>query len=220
MGIMRAGAVLTLIGLSATGCATKGYVMQQIRAAQDTSRTQWTAGDAAVRSDLTTKVSGVQTDVDSVKMEVASLRRDLDMLRDSVGATITALEHGMEFAMPVTFAFDDATVRTQDRPKLELFAKVVNRHYAGSTVTVEGFADPAGSAAYNRELSKNRAESVADYLARAGLSSAITLRSVGMGETRQVVRGAARDMPGAESNRRVVFVIESGAPEMPASVTR
>ena len=65
MGIMRAGAVLTLIGLSATACATKGYVMQQIRTAQDTSRTQWTAGDAAVRTDLTTRVGAVQSDVDT-----------------------------------------------------------------------------------------------------------------------------------------------------------
>ncbi len=220
MGIMRAGAALTLIGLSATGCATKGYVMKQIQAAQDTSKTQWTAGDNSVRTELTTKVNDVQTDVDSVKMEVASLRRDLNMLRDSVGATIAQLEHGLQFAMPVTFAFDDATVRTQDRPKLELFAKVVNRHYAGSTVTVEGFADPAGSAAYNRELSLDRADKVADYLKQAGLSSAITVRTVGMGETRQVNKGASRDMPGAESNRRVVFVIESGSAEMPTSVTR
>jgi hypothetical protein len=31
---------------------------------------------------------------------------------------------------------------------------------------------------------------------------------VGLGETRQVVEGASRDDPGADANRRVVFVIE------------
>ena len=115
---------------------------------------------------------------------MASLRRDLNVLRDSLGATITALDHGMQFDMPVTFAFDDATVRTQDRPQLDLFTKVVNRHYAGSTLTVEGFADPAGTAAYNRELSRDRADHVIAYLRQSGLASGITVRAVGLGETR------------------------------------
>jgi hypothetical protein len=30
-----------------------------------------------------------------------------------------------------------------------------------------------------------------------------------MGEVRQVVEGAERDMPGAQANRRVVFVVET-----------
>ena len=37
------------------------------------------------------------------------------------------------------------------------------------------------------------------------------LRAVGMGENRPVVPGAAKDDPGAELNRRVVFVVESPA---------
>jgi outer membrane protein OmpA-like peptidoglycan-associated protein len=37
------------------------------------------------------------------------------------------------------------------------------------------------------------------------------VKSVGYGEDRQVVPNAAKDQPGAELNRRVVFVIESPA---------
>jgi outer membrane protein OmpA-like peptidoglycan-associated protein len=73
---------------------------------------------------------------------------------------------------------------------------------------VEGFADPAGSPGYNRRLSQKRAENVVAYLDQAGMSG-VTMRAVGMGKTRFVVDKASRDMPGAESNRRVVFVIES-----------
>jgi outer membrane protein OmpA-like peptidoglycan-associated protein len=66
--------------------------------------------------------------------------------------------------------------------------------------------------AYNMRLSEERAESVIAYLTQVGLTGA-TLRPAGMGETRLVVEGASHDMPGAESNRRVVFVIEtSGRP--------
>jgi hypothetical protein len=34
---------------------------------------------------------------------------------------------------------------------------------------------------------------------------------MGLGEDRQVVKGAERDEPGAQTNRRVVFIVESSA---------
>lgn len=199
---------VTLAVMATNACATKGYVMKQVQAAADTSRMGYVAGDNSIKSEMSTQFASVRSDLDGVKKDVASLRQDLAMLRDSVGAKITAMENGMRFAMPVTFAFDDAAVRGADRSTLDLFAKVMNRHYAGSLVTVEGFADPAGSAAYNRRLSEQRAENVIAYLQHAGLSG-LTLRPVGLGESRQVTEGASGDMPGADSNRRVVFVVET-----------
>jgi len=108
----------------------------------------------------------------------------------------------------LTFAFDDASVRDEDRPSLDRFVQVVNKYYGGALLTVEGFADPAGSAMYNNALSKRRAESVASYLTQAGVQG-VSMRTVGMGEARLVVEGAERDQPGAQANRRVVFVIET-----------
>ena len=81
-------------------------------------------------------------------------------------------------------------------------------------------ADPAGSASYNNALSKRRAESVASYLTQAGVQG-ISMRTVGMGETRLVVEGAERDQPGAQANRRVVFVVETkGGDATTASIPR
>jgi peptidoglycan-associated lipoprotein len=131
-------------------------------------------------------------------------------MRDEFGAKITAMENGMKFAFPVTFAFDDAAIRDEDRAALDRFAQVVGKHYSGTVVTVEGHADPAGSASYNLALSKRRAESVASYLTTAGLTG-VELRSVGRGEGRLVIAGAERDEPGAQTNRRVVFIVESTA---------
>ena len=218
MSMTRKLSVVAMVSLTAGACATKGYVREQVMAAADTSRMAWTAGDSATRTEMTTQIASVRTDVDSVKSEVASLRNDLQALRTEFGAQITAMENGMKFAMPVTFGFDDANVREQDQPVLDRFAEVVNKHYSGSLLTVEGFADPAGSSAYNRRLSQQRAENVIAYLTQAGLTS-VTLRPVGMGETRAVVEGAYNDMPGADTNRRVVFVIES-ATAPPSGVAR
>jgi len=177
------------------GCATKGFVRKELatqRTSIDSSfameRSERMAGDSALRGDI------------------QMLRRDLDSLRTEFSVKITALENGMQFAMPVNFAFDDASVRSEDMAALDKFAEVVQRHYAGSKITVEGFADPAGSTRYNLRLSKQRAESVKSYLMEKGMTE---VAAIGFGESRQVVQGAERDEPGAEKNRRVVFVVES-----------
>jgi peptidoglycan-associated lipoprotein len=84
----------------------------------------------------------------------------------------------------------------------------VQQYYPGTKVTVEGFADPAGSVRYNLALSKRRADAVRQYLVGQGMP-AEALSTVGYGKTRLVVPGAWGDKPGAEQNRRVVFVIET-----------
>ena len=121
---------------------------------------------------------------------------------------ITALEDGIKFDVPVNFAYDDATVRDQDHAALDRFAAITQKYYGGSKITIEGFADPAGSQHYNLALSQRRADAVRDYLSGKGLNMG-DLKTVGYGKTRLVNPTAQKDDPGAEQNRRVVFVIET-----------
>ncbi len=195
-------AALAVVALSA--CATKGYVRNTVETGLSAERVARSQGDSALSGEITS----VKSEVATLKTDVAALRRDLTALRTEFGAKITAMENGMKFAFPVTFAYDDASVRDEDRPSLDRFVQVVNKYYGGSLLTVEGFADPAGSASYNLDLSKRRAESVAAYITQSGVQG-VSIRTVGMGETRLVVEGAERDQPGAQANRRVVFVIET-----------
>ena len=74
----------------------------------------------------------------------------------------------MKFNVPVHFEFSKSELREPDRPVLDRFAAVVKEYYPGAIVTVEGFTDPAGSAAYNRKLGQRRADAVKEYLASAG----------------------------------------------------
>lgn len=208
MQIMRRIAVASLVAVSLSACATKGYVRKELSAGLTTERAARTSGDSAISSTMNSELSSVKGEIATLKTDVAALRRDLTALRTEFGAKITAMENGMKFAFPVTFAFDDAAVRDEDRPALDRFVQVVNKYYVGSLVTVEGFADPAGSPAYNKALSQRRAESVSGYLAQAGIAG-VSLKSIGYGEARPVVEGAERDMPGAQANRRVVFVVET-----------
>lgn len=192
--------LMALTAMSLSACATKGFVRQGLdeqRVALDTERTAREGGDAALRTD----VNGLRTDLNA-------LRNDLGTLRNEFGARITAMEDQVKFAMPVHFGFDDAAVRQQDQAALEKFAQVANTHYKGATITVEGFADPAGTQAYNLRLSRERADAVRDFLVTQGLDGA-QLRTVGYGKTRLVRPGAQAGAEGAELNRRVTFVVET-----------
>ncbi|HJU91163.1 MAG TPA: OmpA family protein [Gemmatimonadaceae bacterium] len=196
MNLKRIALIAAVVPFTAA-CATKGYVRERVAEVR-------TYTDSSLAQERAARMAGDS----SIAADVASLRTELNNLRTEFGAKITALEEGVKFAFPVNFAFDDATVRDQDRAALDRFAQVVQKHYGGSVITVEGFADPAGSTRYNVGLSQRRAEAVREYLVTQGLTGE-TLRAVGYGETRQVVNGAERDDPGAEMNRRVVFVVES-----------
>lgn len=209
--MIRNLAMLALASTALSACATKGYVRSQVETGVAAERSARESADANLDgkvSTLNTDLTAVKSEVETLKTDVAALRRDLTALRDEFGAKITAMENGMKFAFPVNFAYDDASVRDQDRAGLDRFAQVVSKHYGGAVVTVEGHADPSGSAAYNKSLSKRRADAVATYLTTAGLTG-VDLRTIGMGESRQVVAGAERDEPGAVANRRVVFIVET-----------
>ena len=189
----RAALALLLTPALLGACVTNGKFKREMTAVREeiaTERTARTSADDALRTDI------------------ASLRGEFQTMRTEFGAKITAMEEGLKFALPVNFAFDDASVREQDQAALQRFAQIAQKYYPGSQITVEGFADPAGSARYNMALSQRRAESVRAFLEGQGLGGT-QLRAVGYGESRLVAPGAERDEPGAEQNRRVVFVIET-----------
>ena len=198
--VLRA-ALIVAAPLLTQACATKGFVREQIAATRAQS-------DSAIAFE---RAARIQADNEQ-SVRLASLRLELDTLRAQFGTRIAAVENGIRFAMPVTFAFDDATVTSADRPQLERFARVAQRYYPGAMITVEGFTDPAGSDRYNLALSRRRADNVGQTLASLGVPSS-QVRTVGYGETRLVAPGATHNERGAERNRRVVFVIETGAAE-------
>ncbi len=193
-------AALAFGAVSTSACATKGYVNRQVEGAVSAERLARANGDSTNARDIA-----------AVRADVQGLRGDLQSLRTEFGARITAMENSVKFDMPVHFAYDNSSVRTEDEAALARFAGVAQKYYGGSVITVEGFADNAGSERYNLALSQRRADAVRDYLVSHGLQQA-QLKTVGYGKTRQVRPGAAGDAPGAELNRRVVFVVEaSGA---------
>lgn len=208
MRILKVATVAVLAASSLSACATKGFVRRNLEDQRVSLTTAMQAADAQERIDRATADAALQADVNGVKTELLSLRTDLTGLKTDFGARISAVEGQITFALPVHFDFNAAAVRDADQAALERFAMVAQNHYKGATITVEGFADPAGSAAYNLKLSQARADSVKSYLVAKGMDASL-VKTVGYGKARLVSKGAKRDETGAELNRRVTFVIDA-----------
>ena len=157
--------------------------------------------EAGLRSDLDATKAGMSSDM-------SSLRSELDAKFKNYDATISQLQGRVSVSMATTFDFDKAELRGDMKPILDNFASVIREHHPDAVITVEGFADAAGSPAYNKRLGKERAEAVRDYLVLNDRLDPGKLRVVSYGKdrNRQVVPGAWGDK--GEQNRRVSLVIE------------
>lgn len=167
---------------------------------------------AQVRQEMQQADDQLSGRIEGVEGRMNSLESDLRALRNDYNATVERMQGMLKFNVPVHFAFDEAEVRELDKPVLDRFAAVVKQYYADALVTVEGFADPAGSEAYNVRLGKSRADAVKQYLTTAGGLSPDMVKTVSYGEAadRQVVPGARGPGVTGIENRRVAMVIDYG----------
>jgi OmpA-OmpF porin, OOP family len=99
----------------------------------------------------------------------------------------------------VSFLLNSAVLTAQAREEAKVFAKALQLpELAGKRFRIEGHTDSSGSRALNMDLSKRRAQAVADYLA-----------SLGVQNDRFDVRGYGPDRPlpghspSSPDNRRV-----------------
>jgi peptidoglycan-associated lipoprotein len=200
------------IALSGFGCAhvNREEMVAEHDALRDELTAEMLAGDEALARDverLESSIGDLKADVAENSARLDALDRELEELRTEFGATIVRLEGMIAFNVPVHFDFDSSLLRDQDKGVLDKFAGVVDEYYAGSIVTVEGFADPAGDPEYNLRLGARRAEGVKSYLVEvAQLDVPIRAVSYGEAQDRQIKPGAW----GAEgqANRRVTLVVD------------
>jgi outer membrane protein OmpA-like peptidoglycan-associated protein len=205
-----AGAKLAAVGTGALALVALGGCAAKVN--QDV----YDADMAALRADiagLDSRATLTEEQLAQIQSRVDGLEAELGLFREEFDVTVARLETGVRFATPIHFAFDDASIRAADFELLDRFSEVVSRHFDGALVTIEGFADPAGSQAYNQRLSERRAESVATYVTTEGGLDSSQIRTIGYGESRLVEPGAQGPGEAGLVNRRVAFVIDY-APEV------
>ena len=121
-----------------------------------------------------------------------------------VAPTVTNPTYGPAVAFPISFAFDSAVLPAASLPQLDQIAGLLRQERA-LVLGVEGHTDAAGTADYNLDLSRRRADAVAQYLEKRGVP-AQQLVAIGKGKNEPLVAD-----PYDGKNRRVQFSRVSGA---------
>ncbi len=122
----------------------------------------------------------------------------------------TPLEVRIELPGDILFDFDKATIRAAAEPTLGKVADVIKRYHRPQ-VSIDGYTDSKGNAAYNLALSRRRAESVKGWLlGKGGVDAVIETR--GWGKEHPVAPNRnpdGSDNPaGRQQNRRVEITVK------------
>ena len=125
--------------------------------------------------------------------------------RDIEGAKVERIGEGIKitFDSGIMFDVDKSTLRPEAEKNLAELASILNK-YADTDILIEGHTDATGSEDYNLELSRRRAQAVANYLAGREVS-ATRFTIMGYGETQPVADNTTAD--GRQQNRRVDIAI-------------
>ena len=116
---------------------------------------------------------------------------------DEFGCTIMA---DIEFGADANFATNSATLLKADVPDLNQLANKM-KQYPSYNAIVEGYTDASGSAAYNLDLAKRRAESIINYLVKKGVDRSRFIVKP-FGEANPIATNNTKS--GRAQNRRVV----------------
>lgn len=130
--------------------------------------------------------------------------RELKETTAGSGIDVSQEGDGILVNLPdVTFAFNSTEISPSFQQSLNKVADSM-KQYPDSLIDVYGHTDSVGSDAFNLDLSKRRADSVARYLMMQGVSSA-RIQTQGMGKNYPVADNATEE--GRAKNRRVEIKI-------------
>jgi outer membrane protein OmpA-like peptidoglycan-associated protein len=166
-----------------------------------------------------------QVTAEQAQRDAEQAKRERDTLQQRLYVSIAAILDTKREARglivnlsDVLFDFNKATLKPGAREKLSKLAGILLAYPGVFHMEIEGHTDSVGSDDYNQKLSEDRAASVRDYLAEAGIPSDKILAVRGFGKTRPVTTNDTAE--GRQMNRRVEIVIADNETLSPASVNR
>lgn len=121
--------------------------------------------------------------------------------KDIAGARVERVGEGIRitFDSGILFDVDKAELKPVSKENIAKLANVLKK-YEDTNILIEGHTDATGSEEYNLELSRKRAQTVANYLSTLGISPT-RFTIMGYGESQPLM---TNDTPeGRAANRRV-----------------
>lgn len=229
--------ILAVLAMVGTGCATKGYVRNnvspvQAKVDQVAEQSNKQGGQLTqARQDIDKNASAISATDEKAS---AADRRAGDALNRAQQADQKATQNTQEVsalrntvtnldnykvvqAATVLFPFNSATLKKDDKQQLDQLISSANglkRYF----IAVEGYTDTTGDPNYNLELSKRRAEAVVQYLAGEKDVDFNRIHTIGLGE--QKLADSAKTRVAQAKNRRVEVKIYSADERGTAAFSR
>ncbi|HVP56466.1 MAG TPA: OmpA family protein [bacterium] len=128
-----------------------------------------------------------------------------EMEKDVEGAKIERVGEGIKITFDSGLLFDvnKATLRPASQENLAKLATILQK-YPDTNILLEGHTDATGTDEYNLELSRERAQSVANYLGSLNVNPA-RFTIMGYGESQPIASNDTEE--GRQLNRRVEVAI-------------
>jgi outer membrane protein OmpA-like peptidoglycan-associated protein len=227
--LYRVGVVLGLVGVAASGCATRDWVRDVVgkqagevdqrfstvegRAGQQGQRLEQVEGKVTEESQRVGRVEerfdGKVKSLEGSVNETTEIAKTARSRADDTDARLSRLwakrraRNAVE-SVQVQFGFNRAEL--DDRAQTALLALVKDlRDNERLTVDLEGFTDLKGPRDYNVQLSQRRVEAVRRYLVEQGVPQS-RIHAIGLGPL--VDRGAVE--PPAQKRRVTLHVMVDG----------
>lgn len=195
---------LVIVLLGSTSCATKTQTGAAIGAGAGAvvggiigNR----AGNTAVGAIIGAAVGGAAGAIIGNYMD----RQAAEIERDLEGAQVERVGEGIKitFASGILFDVNKTDLKWAAQQDLTRLAGILNK-YDDTNVLIEGHTDSQGSADYNLDLSRRRAQSVANHLSGIQVD-ATRFTMMGYGEEQPLASNDTAD--GRAHNRRVEIAI-------------
>jgi outer membrane protein OmpA-like peptidoglycan-associated protein len=150
-------------------------------------------------------------ELEKKSLELQQKELDLEKARQEFQVQQSGRSLSMNLSGDVLFDYDKAVLKPEAELALKKVAVVLSQ-FPESKVTVEGYTDSKGTKATNMQLSRERAQSVKDWLVKNGGVAAATISTKGFGEQYPMApnkNADGSDNPlGRALNRRVSIIVE------------
>jgi outer membrane protein OmpA-like peptidoglycan-associated protein len=178
--------------------------VETLEAQRDRSQSELseTKGDLTEREKELARAQEHQADLEGRLNEAMSSLHEFAQLKREKDRMVITLNGS------VIFKHDSTELLPAAKRRLAEVATVLQEYDDTNEIVVEGHTDATGKEEYNRSLSRQRANSVRDYLVSQGVDSS-SVSSVGKGESDPVASNKTSE--GRANNRRVEIIIEKSS---------
>ena len=193
------------IAQSATDSVQRLKLTRQLAASQARQ-----AALEVARADAEQRAAAATARADSLRRAADAANAQLEQAMSQLQSLVVEMTNlkrtprGLVISLSdILFDLGQATLKPGAEASVQKISAVL-KQYPDHKISVEGYTDSTGSAAFNQQLSENRAMTVRDALVTGGMdSTAISVH--GYGKANPVATNATAD--GRQQNRRVEIVV-------------